>query len=243
MTSDESPRPETLPEAPPPTPETPDVHTMLERYRLQFRARRQRRRRHAVVVVGALVGCGAALAVLLSLGPRQPRPTASPTPESSTPSAIPAMKNEERREISERRAEPRVAERPAAPPRKVVTPSSSPAPVPASPPKPTVIAVSQPRERLQTVRPGDAKEHVFEKLGGRIAQRNGALVKIDGIRLRATGRSAEHPRVEVADVQVAENRTATRYWFLFGNDRLLAWGRPDEWPAAAARYQLEIDYH
>ena len=114
--------------------------------------------------------------------------------------------------------------------------------MPTSPPKPTVVAVSQPRERLQTVRPGDAKEHVFEMLGGTVERRNGALVKVEGIRLRASGRSAEHPRVEVADVAVAEDRTATRYWFLFGNDRLLAWGRPDEWPAAAARYQLEIDY-
>jgi hypothetical protein len=235
MTSDESPPPETLPEAPPPTAETPDVHTMLERYRLQARARRQRRRRHMVVVVGALVGCGVALAALLSLTLSEPRPTASPTPERSTPSVMPAMK------VEGRRPEPRAPEPPAAPARKVVAPPSSPAP--ASPPKPTVIAASQPRERLQTVRPGDAKEHVFEMLGGTVERRNGSLVKVEGIRLRASGRSAEHPRVEVADVAVAENRTATRYWFLFGNDRLLAWGRPDEWPAAAARYQLEIDYH
>jgi len=241
MTPDESPRPETLPEAPPPTPETPDVHTMLERYRLQARARRHRRRRHAVVAVGALVGCGAALAALLSLAPREPRRTASPTPESSTPSATPVMTIEERRP-EPRAPEPAAAPRPAAPARKVVAPPTAPAPVPTSPPKPTVVAVSQPRERLQTVRPGDAKEHVFEMLGGTVERRNGALVKVEGIRLRASGRSAEHPRVEVADVAVAEDRTATRYWFLFGNDRLLAWGRPDEWPAAAARYQLEIDY-
>jgi hypothetical protein len=242
MTSDESPRPETLPEAAPPTPETPDVHTMLERYRLQARERRHRRRRHTVVVVGALVGCGVALAALLSLGPREPGPTVSPTPEPWTPPAVPAMKVEERRPEPSA-PEPRPAPaRPAGSAKKVVAPPSSPAPVPASPPKATVIAVSQPRERLQTVRLGDAKEHVFEMFGGTVERRNGALVRIEGIRLRASGRSAEHPRVEVADVAVAENSTTTRYWFLFGNDRLLAWGRPDEWPSAAARYQLEIDY-
>jgi hypothetical protein len=242
MTSDEAPRPETLLDAPAPTPETPDVDTMLERYRLQFRTRRQRRRRHAVVVVGALVGCGAALAVLLSLAPREPRATGSPTPEPSTPSATPVMKTEQGGPEPRAPEPPTAPASPAAPARKVVAPPSPPAPVPASPPKPTVIAGSQPRERLQTVRPGDAKEHVFEMLGGTVAQKNGTLVKVDGIRLRASGRSAEHPRVEVADVAVAENKTATRYWFLFGNDRLLAWGRPDEWPAAAARYRLEIDY-
>jgi len=37
-------------------------------------------------------------------------------------------------------------------------------------------------------------------------------------------------------------RTAPSYWFLFGDGRLVAWGRPQEWAAATARYQVETDY-
>jgi hypothetical protein len=112
----------------------------------------------------------------------------------------------------------------------------------SSPRVPPVTVRYPPRERLSTVRPGDAKERVFEIFGSTVERRNGTLVRIEGMRLRANGRSPEHPRVEVAEVEVADSGPSMRYWFLFGDDRLVAWGRPDEWAAAVARYQLDIDY-
>jgi hypothetical protein len=86
------------------------------------------------------------------------------------------------------------------------------------------------------------KERVFDLFAGTVKRQDGTLVRIDGIRLRAKGRSPDHPQVEVAEVEVAENGRAQRYWFLFGEGTLMAWGRPDEWPVTATRYQLEIDY-
>ena len=99
-----------------------------------------------------------------------------------------------------------------------------------------------PRGRLTTIRAGDAKEAVFELFGTAIEDRNGSLVRIEGMRLRATGRSPHHARVEVAEVRIGDTAAGSLYWFLFGDGRLVAWGRPEEWAAAAGRYQVEIDY-
>jgi len=93
------------------------------------------------------------------------------------------------------------------------------------------------------VRAGDAKETVFELFGTRVERRNGSLVQVDGMRLRASGRSAQHAQVEVAEVRIADAAAAgSLYWFLFGDNRLIAWGRAKEWPVAVARYQVEIEY-
>ena len=100
----------------------------------------------------------------------------------------------------------------------------------------------QPRGRLTTIRAGDAKEAVFELFGTTIERRNGSLVRIEGMRLRATGRSPHHAQVEVAEVRIGDTAAGSLYWFLFGDGRLVAWGRPEEWAAATGRYQVEIKY-
>jgi len=101
----------------------------------------------------------------------------------------------------------------------------------------------QPSERLETVHAGDAKETVFELFGTRVERRSGSLVQVEGMRLRASGRSAQHALVEVAEVRITDAvATSSLYWFLFGDGRLIAWGRAKEWPVAAARYQVEIVY-
>ena len=100
----------------------------------------------------------------------------------------------------------------------------------------------QPRGRLTTIRAGDAKEAVFELFGTTIERRNGSLVRIEGMRLRATGRSPHHAQVEVAEVRIGDTAAGSLYWFLFGDGRLVAWGQPEEWAAATGRYQVEIKY-
>jgi hypothetical protein len=92
------------------------------------------------------------------------------------------------------------------------------------------------------VRPGDAKHKIFELFATAFEQRIGSLVRIDGMRLRASGRSPHYAQVEVAEVKIADTAAGTPYWFLFGDGLLLAWGPPEEWSAASGRYQLEIDY-
>ena len=63
------------------------------------------------------------------------------------------------------------------------------------------------------------------------------------MRLRASGRSAQHAQVEVAEVRITDAAAAgSLYWFLFGDGRLIAWGRAKDWPVAVARYQVEIEY-
>jgi hypothetical protein len=99
-----------------------------------------------------------------------------------------------------------------------------------------------PRGRLTTIRAGDTKEAVFELFGTTIERRGGSLVRIEGMRLRANGRSPHHARVEVAEVRIGNTAAPSLYWFLFGDGRLVAWGRPEEWAAAAGRYRVEIDY-
>ena len=126
--------------------------------------------------------------------------------------------------------------------RDVASLPDSPPPAASTSPPETATLRYQPSERLLAVRPGDAKEHIFDLFGSTVESRNGTLVRIEGMRLRASGRSPEHRQVEVGDVDVADTGAGTRYWFLFGDGRLVAWGRPEEWPPIVARYQLEIDY-
>ena len=123
--------------------------------------------------------------------------------------------------------------------REPASPTLAPSPVPAPAPARRGASVGyQPRERLTTVRLGDAKETVFELFATRVERRNGWVVRIEGMRLRARGRSPHHAHVEVAEVKIAGNP----YWFLFGDGRLIAWGRPEEWLRAAGRYQVDIAY-
>jgi hypothetical protein len=100
----------------------------------------------------------------------------------------------------------------------------------------------EPLARLRALRPGDTKEKVFETFATVFESRNGALVRIEGIRLRARGRSPHHELIEVADVRVADTTAGSLRWFLFGDGRLLAWGRAEEWARAAERYKVETEY-
>jgi hypothetical protein len=100
----------------------------------------------------------------------------------------------------------------------------------------------QPHERLGALNRGDPKERVFDLFGTTVRRQGGAVVQMEGMRLRARGRSPNYAQVEVADVKLADGGEGGLYWFLFGDGRLLAWGRPGEWPAAVTRHQLEIDY-
>jgi len=114
-------------------------------------------------------------------------------------------------------------------------------PASTAPPSPYLVGY-QPHELLTTVRAGDSKEKVFEVLATSYEQRSGSLVRIEGIRRRAGGRSATYEHVEVADARFANTPAGTLYWFLFGDGRLLAWGQAGEWAAAASHHQVESDY-
>jgi hypothetical protein len=141
-------------------------------------------------------------------------------------------------------AAPSVAPAPNVAPAPIAAPAPNAAPaasVSQAPPEPAAVEYHPPA-RLATVQPGDAKEKVFEVLAATVERRGGTLVRTEGLRLRATGRSPHHARVEVAEVRIADTRAGTLHWFLFGDDRLLGWGPAEQWAAIAARYQIDSSY-
>jgi hypothetical protein len=213
-------------------------------YIVQTRAQRERRRRQRRMVVGTL-GVSACLLTAGLFWSRHEPPTVAPD---ASPAAVTPPVSPRTSEAPHPAASPVV---PATPP---VASTSAPAPRSPSQGAPTPPAATapaarvpdvryQPSERLKSVRAGDAKETVFERFGTRVERRSGSLVQVDGMRLRASGRSAQHAQVEVAEVRITDAAAAgSLYWFLFGDGRLIAWGRAKEWPVAAARYQVEIEY-
>lgn len=95
-------------------------------------------------------------------------------------------------------------------------------------------------ERLAGVRSGQSKQRVFDLFGTVFVKQHGEVVEVEGMSVRAAGRSESNTRLEVSEVTLAEPpRRATRYWFLFEEGRLIAWGRPGQWRATALRYRLD----
>ena len=240
-------------------PELSEQEAAVLQYVAKRHARREQRRRKRRIVVGTLV-VGACLLTAGLFWSRHQRP---PIPTEIDRDAFLKGLQIVQNIVEPRQTLPMLANGPDASP-PAVTPPAATAPAPrvpdvsyqpserlesVQPPAATALArrvpdVSyQPSERLETVHAGDAKETVFELFGTRVERRSGSLVQVEGMRLRASGRSAQHALVEVAEVRITDAvATGSLYWFLFGDGRLIAWGRAKEWPVAAARYQVEIEY-
>ena len=214
-------------------PELSEQEAAVLQYVAKRHARREQRRRKRRIVVGTLV-VGACLLTAGLFWSRHQRP---PIPTEIDRDAFLKGLQIVQNIVEPRQTLPMLANGPDASPPAVTPPA-------ATAPAPRVPDVSyQPSERLESVHAGDAKETVFELFGTRVERRSGSLVQVEGMRLRASGRSAQHAQVEVAEVRITDAvATGSLYWFLFGDGRLIAWGRAKEWPVAAARYQVEIDY-
>jgi len=236
MRPEEPPEAAVPPESTTPPPEPPEQSALFLHYRERARGRRQRRRRRLLIAVGALVVGTGLLTTVISWTRHEGPP---PTTTVVEPSAVPSRESRESRAPEPARAaaqEGRVtATRELASPTVTSSAALTPAPRGAS-------VGYQPRERLTTVRLGDAKETVFELFATRFERRNGSVRRIEGMRLRARGRSPHHAHIEVAEVKIADTTAGSLYWFLFGDGRLVAWGRPEDWRRASGRYQVEIDY-
>jgi hypothetical protein len=101
----------------------------------------------------------------------------------------------------------------------------------------------QSADRLATIRKGDSKDHVFDVFSTVFIKQRGKVIKVEGIRLRASGRSPRDGVIEVGEVVLADHDAVTTpYWFVFEDGRLLAWGRPEDWRATASRYQIDTHY-
>lgn len=128
--------------------------------------------------------------------------------------------------------------RSASPVQRAAAPAASPATAAEESAAETIAF--HPATKLARLKRGDHKNRVLELFATAYARRQGSVVKIDGLRLRAPQRSQGGSSIEIGEVLV-DGREAggVRYWFLFDNERLLAWGAPHEWMAVAKRYQLD----
>ncbi len=126
---------------------------------------------------------------------------------------------------------------PATPASAPATPSES----TASPDAPKLAHHSA--RHLASLRAGQSKDEVFGMFGSMFARQDQTIVEIQGMRLRATGQSAGGARIEIGEVSLTDaSGRETLYWFLFSDGRLLAWGRPEQWAAAATRYGIDLQY-
>jgi hypothetical protein len=64
-----------------------------------------------------------------------------------------------------------------------------------------------------------------------------------GLQIRAARRTQEGQLIEVGELPMMSQATTriTRYWFVFEDGRLVQWGRPEDWRAAATRYQIDFN--
>jgi hypothetical protein len=100
----------------------------------------------------------------------------------------------------------------------------------------------QPAASLASVQRGQSKDRVFGFFGTAFVSRDGKIVEVQGIRLRASGQSKRKTRIEIGEVRLESDGRETLYWFLFEDDRLITWGRSDEWRAASRSYRVDIPY-
>jgi hypothetical protein len=132
--------------------------------------------------------------------------------------------------------------RPLPQPAPEIERSAATAASPSTAPEPSraEIIAFHPATKLAQLKRGDHKSRVLEIFATAYARRKRSVVKIEGLRLRPPQRSERGPSIEIGEVLVeGPAADGVRYWLLFNNERLLAWGTPREWVAVAKRYQLD----
>ena len=105
-----------------------------------------------------------------------------------------------------------------------------------------MVAYHSPKT-IAKIQKGQSKDGVFELFATAFVTQGGKSVEVQGMRLRVSGPSRSNTRLEIGEVSLADkDERKTSYWFLFEDDRLIAWGRPEEWSAAARRYRIDLPY-
>ncbi len=93
---------------------------------------------------------------------------------------------------------------------------------------------------LGNIRVGDPKERILAIFATNIA--SGEVTQ--GMTIRAARKDASGNLIEVGEVLLLNEEDIyklTPYWFLFENGRLVRWGRPEEWRAFSANYQIDFN--
>ena len=93
---------------------------------------------------------------------------------------------------------------------------------------------------LRNVRVGDPKERILAIFATKITSKE----ITQGMTIRAARRDASGNLIEVGEVLLLNEEDVyklTPYWFLFENGRLVRWGRPEDWQAFSANYQIDFN--
>jgi hypothetical protein len=85
---------------------------------------------------------------------------------------------------------------------------------------------------LKAVSLGEPKAKVLDTFNTRDRDAENRPLRVEALRIRATERLSTGERVEVGEVPLIDKNSGqvVTYWFLFKNDRLLMWGRAQDWP-------------
>ena len=87
---------------------------------------------------------------------------------------------------------------------------------------------------------GDSRERILAIFPSKIT--NEEVTR--GMTIRAARRDASGNLIEVGEVLLLNEEDVyklTPYWFLFENGRLVRWGRPEDWQAFSANYQIDFN--
>lgn len=93
---------------------------------------------------------------------------------------------------------------------------------------------------LGNIRVGDPKERILGMFASKIT--SGEITQ--GMTIRAARRDTSGNLIEVGEVLLLNEEDIyklTPYWFLFENGRLQGWGRPEDWRAFSAKYQIDFN--
>jgi len=86
---------------------------------------------------------------------------------------------------------------------------------------------------------GDSRERILAIFPSKIT--NEEVTR--GMTIRAARKDASGTLIEVGEVLLLNEEDRyklTPYWFLFENGRLVRWGRPEDWQAFSASYQIDF---
>ena len=92
---------------------------------------------------------------------------------------------------------------------------------------------------LQHIRVGDSKERILAMFAMRMTSEE----ITHGMTIRAAAKDGSGNLIEVGEVLLVNEEDVFKlipYWFLFENRRLQGWGRPEDWRAFSARYQIDF---
>jgi hypothetical protein len=96
-------------------------------------------------------------------------------------------------------------------------------------------------QNLNQISVGDRKERIMQ----RFAPTNNEGRDVPGMQIRAARRTGNGKLLEVGEVplitQTGTEKRVIPYRFLFEDGRLVQWGRPEDWRASSARYEIHFN--